>query len=106
MIGQDAKTAIQNLAEKRKEPSDLAAAAIPAPIQAQTGLGRPAAVGTGTAGITWPLTESDYATRTWHTNALTTLSTDGSLSILWDLPATMDLVDGSNNGGQLVLDAP
>lgn len=105
MIGQDAKTAIQNLAEKRKEPSDLAAAAIPAPIQAQTGLGRPATAGTGTAGIASPLTEPDYTTRTFHA-AQTLLSTDGIWAWQIEYVATIDLTDDNGQPVQMILDAP
>lgn len=67
---------------------------------------RPAGSGTGTAGIASPLTEPDYGTRTWHDDALTTTSTDGTLTILWDLPATIDLTDANSEPVQIILDAP
>lgn len=108
MIGQDAKTAIQALAEKRREPDDLPPAAKAAPILEQTGIGR-ASSGIGGSpgnGIAWPLTETSYAARTWHTAALSAQSTDGIWMFVWDLPHEITLTDGNGSSGDLVLAAP
>jgi hypothetical protein len=62
--------------------------------------------GAGTAGIASPLTEPDYASRTWHEDAYSVTSSDGTLSIVWDLPATIDLLDANDEDVQLILDSP
>lgn len=106
MIGANTKAAIQSLAEKRPEPSDLAPPGNPNPILAQTGLGQ-ANTGTGTGnGLLFDLTETTYEARTWHANALTTIDTAGVLPIVWDLPNEMTFTDGGTKTGKIILKAP
>ena len=103
------KRDLNRLVEPPRPARALPEAVGVAPIAAAVGAAKPvirSSAAPSTGGIAGPLIESDYSTRTWHLGALTTASTDGTLTLLWDLPASIDMEDGNATPFQIVLDAP
>lgn len=68
------------------------------------GTGKPGGVGSGT-GIASPLTEPDYATRTFHA-AVTLTTTDGVFTLEIEPLATIDLLDRNSNPVRIEYAAP
>lgn len=95
------KDDIQRLAHVRPGLDKLAAATDPAPILAKTGLGSVARKIAGSDGIASPLTEQDYAARTWHGATHTLTSTDGLFTIEYVCLESVTLLDA--NSAQVVM---
>jgi hypothetical protein len=103
------KSAVAALAGRDVQTKTLPARDGNTPLPAVVGQGRMrlngSAASSTSGSIAAPLTEQDYATRTWHSPQVI-YSTDGIWAWSFDFPLQINLTDANGASVPLVLDAP
>ena len=91
---------LKRLTKERPGIAPLSGAVAPNPIASKTAIGTATKV--AEAGIASPLTETDYADRTWYATAMLT-STDGLFTLEYQLPASISFRDAAGAQVELIL---